>query len=176
MKREKSIREGLRKLPIRPVCLVSMENNGEKNIITIGMFAFFSGNPTLVGIGVKPDRHSYDLIHKSREYVVNIVDDRLMKAVRICGERSGRDSDKFKLTQLTPVKGAKVQAPHIQESPLSIECKVVQEVETGDHIWFIGEVQATHVNEGYEWRQGLLFKWVGKEGFFFEVGAQRGKY
>ena len=51
-----------------------------------------------------------------------------------------------------------------------------REVEKGDHIWFIGEVQATHVNEGYEWRQGLLFKSVGKEGFFFEVGVQRGKY
>lgn len=176
MKIEKSIREGLRQLPIRPVYLVSMEHNGNKNIITIGMFALFSGNPTLVGIGVKPDRYSYNLIHKSREYVVNIVGDRLQEAVRICGEHSGRDSDKFKLTQLTPVRGAKVRAPCIQESPLSIECRVVQEVEIGDHIWFIGELQATHVNEGYEWRKGLLFKWVGKDGFFYEVGAQKGKY
>lgn len=176
MKKEESIREGLRQLPIRPVYLVSMEHNGKTNIITIGMFAFFSGNPTLVGIGVKPGRYSHDLIHKSGEYVVNIVDDKLMEAVRICGERSGRDVDKFKEAQLTPTRGVKVEAPHIQESPLSIECKVVQEVETGDHVWFIGEVQATHVDEDYDWKQGLLFKWVGKVGLYHKVGAQKGKY
>jgi flavin reductase (DIM6/NTAB) family NADH-FMN oxidoreductase RutF len=176
MKGEKSIREGLRQLPIRPVYLVSMEHDEERNIITIGMFASFSGNPRLLGIGVRPSRHSYSLIKGSREYVVNVVDDKLMEAVRICGERSGRDCDKFELTQLTPVNGSKVQAPHIQESPLSIECKVVQEVETGDHTWFIGEVQATHINKGYQWEQGLLFKWIGKEGFFYKVGAKKGKY
>jgi len=176
MKKEESIREGLRQLPIKPVYLISMEHDGKKNIITIGMFAFFSGNPTLVGIGVKPSRYSYDLIQKSREYVVNIVDDKLMEAVRFCGERSGRDSDKFKLAQLTPVKGTKVKAPHIHESPLSIECKVVQEIETGDHVWFIGEVQATHIKEDYDWKQGLLFKWVGKDGFYYKIGPQKGKY
>lgn len=176
MKREKSIREGLGQLPIRPVYLVSMEHNKERNIITIGMFASFSGSPSLVGIGVRPGRHSYSLIQGSKEYVVNVVDDKLTEAVRICGEKSGRDCDKFKLAQLTPVKGSKVQAPHIQESPLSIECKVVQEVETGDHVWFIGEVQATHLNEGYQWKQGLLFKWIGTEGFFHRVGTEKGKY
>jgi len=176
MKKAQSIREGLRQLPIRPVYLVSMEHEGKKNIITIGMFAFFSGNPTLVGIGVAPARYSYDLIRKSREYVVNIVDENLMEAVQICGEHSGRDVDKFKLAKLTPVKGAKVSVSYIEESPVNIECKVVQEVETGDHVWFIGEVQTTHVNKDYDWKQGLLFKWVGKDGFYYKIGKQKGKY
>jgi flavin reductase (DIM6/NTAB) family NADH-FMN oxidoreductase RutF len=171
-----SVREGLRQLPIRPVYLVSMEHEGKKNIITIGMFAFFSGNPTLVGIGLAPARYSYDLIRKSREYVVNTVDEKLIEALRICGEHSGRDTDKFRKAKLTPVKGVKVNAPYIQESPVNIECKVVQEVETGDHVWFIGEVQTTHVNEGYDWKQGLLFKWIGKEGFCFKVLEHIGKY
>ncbi|MDH5451203.1 MAG: flavin reductase family protein [Candidatus Bathyarchaeota archaeon] len=176
MKKTQSVREGLRRLPIRPVYLVSMEHDGKRNIITIGMFAFFSGNPALVGIGVAPARYSYDLIRKSREYVINVVDERLMEAVRICGEYSGRDTDKFRKAKLTPVEGVKVSAPYIQECPVSLECKVVQEVETGDHVWFIGEVQATHVNEDYDWKQGLLFKWIGKDGFYYRVGKQMGKY
>jgi flavin reductase (DIM6/NTAB) family NADH-FMN oxidoreductase RutF len=176
MKREESIREGLRQLPIRPVYLVSMEYQEKRNIITIGMFAFFSGNPTLVGIGIAPKRHSFDLIRKSREYVVNVVDEELINAVRVCGKKSGRDSDKFKLAKLTPVKGVKVNAPHIGESPVSIECKVVQEVEIGDHVWFIGEVQATYVNSDFDWKQGLLFKWIGEDGFFYKTGKQIGKY
>jgi len=175
MKKEVSVREGLRQLPIRPVYLASVEHEGKKNIITIGMFAFFSGKPTLVGVGIAPSRYSFELIRQSGEYVVNVVDDGLMEAVRICGEKTGREVNKFELTKLTPVRGVKVKAPLIQESPVSIECKVVKEVEAGDHVWFIGEVLAGHVREGYNWKDGLLFKWIGEDGFYYKAGRRIGK-
>lgn len=176
MKKEFPVSEGLRQLPIRPVYLLSTGHKRKKNIITIGMFAYFSGKPSLVGVGIAPSRYSFDMIRRSGEYVVNVVDGKLMEAVRICGEKSGRDLDKFKLAKLTPEKGVKVKAPCIKESPVSVECKVVQEVEAGDHIWFIGEVLATQVRRGYSWDKGLLFKWVGKDGFFYKVGEQIGEY
>jgi len=176
MKKEIAISEGLRQLPIRPVYLVSMAHGRKKNIITIGMFAFFSGKPSLVGVGIAPSRYSCELIRKSREYVVNAVDEKLMEAVRICGQKSGREVNKFKLANITPEKGVKVKAPCIKESPVSIECKVVKEVEVGDHIWFIGEVLATQVREGHKWNDGLLFKWIDKEGYYFKVGERIGKY
>jgi flavin reductase (DIM6/NTAB) family NADH-FMN oxidoreductase RutF len=176
MKKEVAISEGLRQLPIRPVYLVSAEYEGKKNIITIGMFGYFSGKPTLVGVGIAPSRYSCDLIRQSGEFVVNIVDEKLLDAVQICGEQSGRDIDKFKLAKLTPKKGVKVNAPLIEESPLSIECKVVKEVEVGDHIWFMGEVVATTVREGHDWKDGVLLKWVGEDGFYHKVGENIGKY
>jgi flavin reductase (DIM6/NTAB) family NADH-FMN oxidoreductase RutF len=153
-----------------------MEHEGKNNIISIGMFAFFSGKPTLVGVGIAPSRYSFDLIRQSGEYVVNAVDDKLMEAVRVCGEKSGREVNKFEMAGLTPAKGMKVKAPIIEESPVSIECKVVKEVEAGDHVWFVGEVLAAHVREGYEWNDGLLFKWIGEEGFFYRIGERLGKY
>jgi len=176
MKKEIPVSEGLRQLPIRPVYLVSAEFKGEKNIITVGMFALFSGKPTLVGVGIAPSRYSYDLIRQSGEYVVNAVDDKFMEAVRVCGEKSGREVDKFEMAKLTPEKGIRVNAPFIKESPISIECKVVKEVETGDHVWFIGEVLAAHVREGYNWSESLLFKWIGREGFYYKVGEKIGAY
>ncbi len=176
MKNELPVSEGLRQLPIRPVYLLSTGHKRKKNIITIGMFAYFSGKPSLVGVGIAPSRYSLDMIRRSGEYVVNVVDEKLMEAVRVCGEKSGRDVDKFKLAKLTPEKGVKVKAPCIKESPVSVECKVVQEVEAGDHIWFIGEALATRVRKGYSWDKGLLFKWVGKDGFFHKVGKRIGRY
>lgn len=176
MKSKTPIREGLRKLPIRPVYLVSCEHDGKKNIVSVGMFAYFSGKPTLVGIGIAPSRFSYGIIQKSRAYVVNVVDEKLIEAVKVCGDNSGRDVDKFKLARLTASSASKVNAPLIEESPLSIECKVVQALETGDHVWFIGEVLATHVRKGYKWKDGLLFKWVGEEGFYYRVGKKAGEY
>jgi len=64
---------------------------------------------------------------------------------------------------------------------LSIECKVVQDVEVGDHVWFIGEVLATHVRKGYDWKDGLLLKWVREdtsmeEGLYYKVGEKVGIY
>ena len=176
MKKEASVQEGLRQLPIRPIYLVSAEHDGKKNIISIGMFAYFSGKPTLVGIGIAPSRYSFDLIRKSGSYVVNVVDEKLLEAVGICGEKSGRDVDKFKLARLTAVKGAKGNAPLIDESPVSIECRVVKEVEVGDHVWFMGEVLAVHVREGYNWKDGLLLKWIGEDGFYYRAEKRVGKY
>jgi flavin reductase (DIM6/NTAB) family NADH-FMN oxidoreductase RutF len=176
VKKETSVSEGLRQLPIRPVYLVSSQHKKKKNIISVGMFALFSGKPALVGVGISPSRHSYDLIRQSGEYVVNAVDENLMEAVRICGEKSGREVDKFKLAKLTPEKGIKMNAPLIKESPVSIECKVVKEVKVGDHIWFIGKVLAAHVREDYDWSDGLLFKWIGEDGLFYKVGEKIAKY
>ena len=176
MKSEISVREGLAKLPIRPVYLISCEHSGKKNIISIGMFAYFSGKPTLVGVGIAPSRFSYGLIQKSGAYVVNIVDEKLIEAVKICGENSGRNVDKFELAKLTAVPASRVSAPLIEESPLNIECKVVQTIEVGDHVWFIGEVLATHVREGYDWKHGTLLKWVGEEGYYHIAGKKVGKY
>ena len=176
VKKEVAVSEGLRQLPIRPIYLVTAEHEGKRSIITVGMFAYFSGKPTLVGVGIAPSRFSFGLIQKSGEFVVNIADEKLSDAVRICGENSGADVDKFELAHLTPQKGIKVNASMIGESPLSIECKVVKEVETGDHTWFIGEVLATSVREGYDWKNGLLFKWIGKRGFYHKVGKETGEY
>jgi flavin reductase (DIM6/NTAB) family NADH-FMN oxidoreductase RutF len=176
MKKEIPVSEGLRKLPIRPVYLVSAAYKGKKNIIAIGMFASFSGKPRLVGVGIAPSRYSFDLIRQSGEYVVNVVDEKLMEAVRVSGKKSGREVEKFEAARLTSEKGVKVSAPLIKESPVSIECKVVKEVEVGDHVWFIGEVLATHVRQRYGWKDGLLFKWRGEEGFYYKVGKRIGKY
>jgi flavin reductase (DIM6/NTAB) family NADH-FMN oxidoreductase RutF len=128
-------------------------------------------------VGIAPRRFSYGLIQKSGAYVVNAVDEKLIEAVKVCGENSGRDVDKFKLAKLTAVPASRVNAPLIEESPLSIECRVTQEVQAGDHVWFIGEVLATHVREGYDWKDGLLFKWVAEEeGRYYKVGRNVGKY
>jgi flavin reductase (DIM6/NTAB) family NADH-FMN oxidoreductase RutF len=176
MRSEVSVREGLGKLPIRPIYLVSCEHSGKRSIISVGMFAYFSGKPALVGVGIAPSRFSYGLIQESGAYVVNVVDEKLVEAVRVCGENSGRDVDKFELAKLTAVRASRVSAPLIEESPLSLECRVVQAIEAGDHVWFIGEVLAIHVREQYDWKDGLLFKWVGEQGLFHRVGRKVTEY
>ncbi len=176
MKKEVPVSEGFRHMPVRPVYLVSVGHEGVQNIISIGMFAVFSGKPMLVGIGLAPSRYSFELIRKSKEFVVNAVDEKIIDAVKICGEKSGRDVNKFEAAALTPAQALKVKSPLIDESPVSIECRVIKEVETGDHVWFIAEVLAAHVREGYDWKDGIHLKWIGEDGFYHKIGTKVSNY
>ena len=94
--------------------------------------------PPLFGVSVGKGRFSYGMVEKSKEFVINIPDGRMIDAALICGKNSGRDSDKFALAKLTKIKSAKVSAPTISECHTSIECMVVDSKETGDHVLFIG--------------------------------------
>ena len=64
-----------------------------------------------------------------------------------CGVRSGRDYNKFKQMHLHTEPAQIVKAPLIAESPLSIECKVVEVKELGSHDMFIAEVVAVNAEE-----------------------------
>ena len=47
-------------------------------------------------ISVRPERHSYEMIKNSGEFVINLTTKQLTRATDFCGVRSGRDVDKFK--------------------------------------------------------------------------------
>ena len=70
-------------------------------------------------------------------------------ATDYCGVKSGRDVDKFKEMNLTPLKADKVAAPLIAESPVNLECKVTEVKELGTHDMFLAEVVAVHVDDKY---------------------------
>lgn len=146
----------LRKFPSFPCVLVTTQ----QNIITIGMVHIFSFSPPLIGIGVSPRRYSFNLLRQSKEYVVNMPYKNLLSQVAFCGEKSGRDCDKFEKTGLTKQPSLVVKTPSIQECPLNIECKIINEVETGDHNWFIGEVVAAQIDCNYDPTQTILY-WGG---------------
>ena len=146
----------LRLFPCFPCVLVTVE----QNIITIGLVHIFSFNPPFLGIGIAPSRHSFGLLKRSREFVVNIPTREILPAVSYCGEHSGRNEDKFKATGLTAETPVKIKTPSISECPVKFECTVVQEVETGDHTWFIGEVVHVGMNENYKKEDAVLY-WGG---------------
>ena len=103
----------------------------------------------MVGISIRPNRYSFNIIKESKEFVLNIVNEELVKQADFCGSHSGRDVDKFKVLNLTPIKGEKVNSPLIKESPINLECQVKKIIELGTHHLFIGEIIATHIDDQY---------------------------
>jgi flavin reductase (DIM6/NTAB) family NADH-FMN oxidoreductase RutF len=131
---------------------------GEKdNIITLAMCHVFSFAPPLIGVGIAPKRYSYDLFHASGDFAVNIPDKSMLRAVEICGSKTGRKVDKFEASGLTREKASKVSAPLIVECPVNIECAKTHEVATGDHTWFVGEIVAARRRHDHHKNDALLY-------------------
>lgn len=138
------------------------------NIITLAMCHVFSFKPPYIGVGIAPKRYSYALFKESRDFAVNIPSRKMLRAVEICGSRSGRKVDKFEAAGLTREKAEKISAPLIAECPVNIECVKVKEVETGDHTWFIGEIVAARMDESYDRYEDMLLYW----GEYRAIGQQ----
>lgn len=133
-----------------PVVMVSCAEEGKNpNIITVAWTGTVCTNPPMVYISVRKERHSYEMIERSGEFVINLTTKDLAYATDFCGVRSGRQFNKFEEMQLTPMKGQVVSAPLIKESPVNIECVVEQILELGSHDMFLAKVVAVNVDEQY---------------------------
>lgn len=121
------------------VVLISSSYEGKDNVMTAAWCFPLSADPPLFGVSISRKRFSHNLIEKSKDFVINIPGPELLGAVRTCGEKTGKDTDKFGLAKLTKEHSEKVAAPSIAECQTSIECKVVEAKETGDHVLFVGE-------------------------------------
>lgn len=133
-----------------PAVLVSCQNQeGKKNIITVAWTGTVCTNPAMVYISVRPERYSYEIIQKTKEFVINIGTEKLVKAVDYCGVKSGRQVDKFNEMKLTAGPSKNIVAPIIVESPVNIECQVTQILPLGSHDMFLAKVLGVHVDSEF---------------------------
>ncbi|HKK69317.1 MAG TPA: flavin reductase family protein [Bacteroidales bacterium] len=166
-----------------PAVMVSCGNTPEKhNIITIAWTGIVNSNPPMCYISVRKSRHSYDLIKEAGGFVINLTNKDLTKATDWCGVRSGKDYDKFKEMQLTPIPAEKVDAPMIKESPLNLECKIHSITELGSHDMFLAEIVAVHGDPQYVDQGTGEFNLAAAEmitymhGKYYTVAKKQGKF
>lgn len=165
-----------------PVVMVSMaDKQGNANIITVAWAGTICTNPPMVSISVRPERYSYNILKETGEFVLNLTTRELAFATDYCGVKSGRDVDKFREMKLTKVPGQEVKAPLIGESPVNIECRVVEVKALGSHDMFLAEVAAVHADEKYmDEKQKFHLEWaepvVYSHGNYFTCGEQVGSF
>lgn len=136
--------------PLPAVMVSTADKKGHTNILTVAWTGTVCTNPPMVYISVRPERHSYQMIKESGEFVINLTTEDLTRATDYCGVRSGKDVDKWKECALTEGKAVSLKhAPVIAESPVNIECRVKSIQELGSHHMFLAEVTAVQVDEAY---------------------------
>jgi flavin reductase (DIM6/NTAB) family NADH-FMN oxidoreductase RutF len=130
-----------------PAVMVTCRDKGQDNIITIAWTGTICTNPPMTYISVRPERHSYEMIKNSGEFVINLTTKQLTRATDFCGVRSGRDVDKFKEARLTKEEAQVVDAPIIAESPVNIECKVREIKPLGSHSMILADVVGVTIDD-----------------------------
>jgi flavin reductase (DIM6/NTAB) family NADH-FMN oxidoreductase RutF len=142
-----------------PAVMVSCGSSPEEyNILTVSWTGTICTDPAMCYISVRPSRHSYSIIKKNGGFVINLSTAALAFATDWCGVRSGREFDKFREMNLTPVGATRIKAPMIKESPVNIECVVKEIKELGTHHMFISEVVAVNADKKYYDEKTGLFR------------------
>lgn len=165
-----------------PAVMVSCARKGEKpNIITVAWAGTVCSSPAMLSIAVRKERYSHAIISETKEFVVNLVTKKLTFATDYCGVKSGRDVDKFKEMHLTPQESQNVSAPGIAESPVNIECRVVDVKPLGSHDLFIAEVVGVTVDDGYmDSKNVFRLNDAGlvaySHGEYYELGKKIGRF
>ena len=135
--------------PLPAVLISCGESEQEYNLFTVAWTGTVCTNPPMCYISVRPERHSYPIIKRTGEFVINLTTASLARATDWCGVRSGRDYDKFSEMGLHAEVAAVVKAPVVAESPVCIECRVKEVVALGSHDMFIADVVNVLVDEEY---------------------------
>ena len=100
-----------------PAVIVSCGDSPENyNMLTVSWVGTTCTNPAMCYISVRPERHSYPIICRTKEFVINLTTAEMARATDWCGVRSGKDYDKAKKTGLTYAPSVEIKAPIISES------------------------------------------------------------
>jgi flavin reductase (DIM6/NTAB) family NADH-FMN oxidoreductase RutF len=137
----------------RPIAwVVSQDANGVLNAAPFSFFNVFSGDPAVVAIGIgnrKPGqaKDSRANIRETGEFVVNLVSEANAEAMNVTGIEFDSSVDELEQAGLTSLPSARVKAPRIAESPVAMECELMQIVDMGESGLVLGRVVAMHVRD-----------------------------
>jgi len=127
--------------PITPVWVVgTYDHEGRPNVMTAAWGGICCSKPPCVYISLRKATYTYGNLMERKAFTISFPSEAYVKETDYFGLVSGRDSDKFSATKLTPVKSDLVDAPYVKEFPMILECKATKVIEIGLHTEFIGEI------------------------------------
>jgi len=132
-----------------PAVLVCSGKGEEKNVFTVAWTGIINSHPPKTYVSVRPERFSYNLIDNSGVFTINLPTAKMAKQLDFCGVKSGRDVDKFDVCGLDAEDCFEIDCVSIVQCPVTLECKVTDNIHLGSHDMFIADIIAVDVDEQY---------------------------
>jgi flavin reductase (DIM6/NTAB) family NADH-FMN oxidoreductase RutF len=156
-----------------PIVLVSSAHRDQTNIMTMGWHMVMEFSPSLVTCLISGANHSFEMIRKSRQCVINLPTVELAEIVVKIGNCSGRDVDKFGEFGLTPKPGTHVRAPLIGECYANFECRLADAGWVKKYNLFVFEVVKAHVAASPKFPRTIHYRGDGE---FMISGVETRRY
>ena len=118
----------------------SYDEHGKPNAMAAAWGGICCSKPPCIAVSLREERHSYASILARRAFTISVPSAGHAAKADYFGIASGKDTDKFAVTGLTPVRSELVDAPYVGEFPLVLECTLLRTVSLGMHIQFVGEI------------------------------------
>lgn len=145
-----------------PIVLVSSAHQGERNLMTMGWHMMLGFAPARFACYLWEGNHSYELIRRSGQCVINLPTADLLDTVVAVGNSTGTEGDKFERFGLTPAKASKVKAPLVAECHSNFECVLADASQIDRHGLFIWDVVKAHVAVSPKRPQTLHYRGDGE--------------
>lgn len=163
-----------------PAVLVTTGDMENSNVLTVAWCGILSTHPARAYISVRPTRHSYKMLRESGEFVINLTTEALVRATDYSGVFTGAKVDKFEKCHLTRVASEVVAPPTILESPLALECRVFEVMESGTHHVFMADILSVSCDEEILDNGRICLDKAGlisySHGEYFAQGKKLGKF
>ena len=154
-----------RKYP-EPVVLVTAHNpKGGDNVMAVGWTTTVSYKPRMFLVAIDDAAYTYELIRKTKQFVVAFPSVKMAKATLFVGTRHGHKMDKIRGAGLAVQKASRIKAPLLRDAVANFECKLVAITRPGDCPLIVGKVVAAHENKDRTLKR--LYYWA-KKGFVLD--------
>ncbi len=128
-------------------CIGSYDADDRPNLMTVAWGGICCSKPPAVTISLRKATYTFGNLMARKAYTVNVPSIKHVTEADYVGIASGKKTDKFKTTGLTPVRSEFVDAPYVAEFPMVLECKLIHTFEIGLHTQFIGEIVDVKVEQ-----------------------------
>lgn len=147
MQRHEAVPEALkRKYPEQVVLVITRGEDRRINLMPVGWTGIVSGDPLIFMLAIDDSAYTYELIRRTRTFVVAYPSDRMAQGVLHAGSVHGHDHDKLAETGFAIAPASHVAAPLLSDAVANFECELVEIVQPGDCPVIFGRVLAAHVN------------------------------
>ena len=136
-------------------CVGSYDTKGAPNVMTIAWGGICCSKPPCVTISLRKATYTYGNVMERQAYTLSVPSQHHVQEADYFGMVSGRNTDKFKKTGLTPVRSERVDAPYVGEFPMILECTVIHHYEIGLHTHFVGEILDVKIEDSMLTDEGM---------------------
>jgi flavin reductase (DIM6/NTAB) family NADH-FMN oxidoreductase RutF len=124
--------------------VVTLDKKAKPNVMGLSWWTFTSLQPPMIAISVGHGRYTNECLHDCKEFVLCFPSEKQAKGAWLCGIKSGRIANKLAEAKLNTTPAKIVKPPIIAESTVAYECKVIGQMECGDHTLYNAEIVASH--------------------------------